>query len=211
MSFYINNNNNKKPQCINPRQLNNICEKVLIEAKRIFDACIFRTDNEPFTLSLTNFDPATPTYPLTFVSVIDDPNKDVVVNSINIDRTDCRGNFANVTVNVTVPLLVNFVDANDVEGTAETSITVTKTAILCVPKESLTPINIEVVARFLSTIGTFTDETTLNITGCLQLIIKVTGIVDLLIPTFGYPCIPLCNGVDDNCSQLFNQPLYPNS
>lgn len=210
MSFYVNNFNNRRPSCINPNQLNNICEKVLIETTRVFDACVHRVESEQFNLTLTDFSPSNPTEPLTYVNTINDPNSPIIVSSTRIERSDIRPNFASVSATFTIPLIVNFVDANGVAGTARASVSVTRSAVLCVPQDSLTPITVRVQAFFSSTIGAFTGDTTATITACLQVILKVVGTVDLLVPTFGYPTLPVCQGgIDADCTALFNEPIYP--
>ena len=210
MSFYVNNFNNRRPACINPNQLNNICEKVLIETTRVFDACVHRVESEQYTLALSDFSPSAPSEPLTYVNTINDPNLPIVVTSTRIERSDIRPNFASVSATFTIPLIVNFVDANGVAGTARSSVSVTRSAVLCVPQDSLTPITVRVQAFFSSTIGTFTGDDTITITACLQVILKVVGTVDLLMPTFGYPTLPVCQGgIDADCTALFNEPIYP--
>ena len=210
MSFYVNNFNNRRPACINPNQLNNICEKVLIETTRVFDACVHRVESEQYTLALSDFSPSAPSEPLTYVSTVNDPNLPIVVTSTRIERSDIRPNFASVSATFTIPLIVNFVDANGVAGTARSSVSVTRSAVLCVPQVSLTPITVRVQAFFSSTIGTFTGDDTITITACLQVILKVVGTVDLLMPTFGYPTLPVCQGgIDADCTALFNEPIYP--
>ena len=210
MSFYINNCNQQRPSCINPNNLNNICEKVLIEVTRVFDACVSRVDGDIIPLTLTNFTPPGPVYPLTYVSATSIPTNPAVITATNIDRTDCRGNFANVTLTIDIPLQVTYTDANGASGTADSSVTVTRTVTLCVPQDSLTPIQITAIANASSTIGTFTSDTIVNSTMCIQIIIKVVALVDLLVPTFGYPCLPICQPMDNNvCAALFNQPIYP--
>ena len=210
MSFYVNNFNNRRPACINPNQLNNICEKVLIETTRVFDACVHRVESEQYTLALSDFSPSDPSEPLTYVNTVNDPNLPIVVTSTRIERSDIRPNFASVSATFTIPLIVNFVDANGVAGTARSSVSVTRSAVLCVPQDSLTPITVRVQAFFSSTIGTFTGDDTITITACLQVILKVVGTVDLLMPTFGYPTLPVCQGgIDADCTALFNEPIYP--
>lgn len=210
MSFYVNNFNNRRPACINPNQLNNICEKVLIETTRVFDACVHRVESEQYTLALSDFSPAAPSEPLTYVNTVNDPNLPIVVTSTRIERSDIRPSFASVSATFTIPLIVNFVDANGVAGTARSSVSVTRSAVLCVPQDSLTPITVRVQAFFSSTIGTFTGDDTITITACLQVILKVVGTVDLLMPTFGYPTLPVCQGgIDADCTALFNEPIYP--
>lgn len=210
MSFFVNNNCPRRPACINSSQLNNICEKVLIETTRVFDACLNRVDSEQFLITLTDFSPANPDLPLTYISAVNDPNLPVEISSTRIDRSDIRQNFANVSATFTIPLIVNYVDANGTPGLARSSVTVTRSAILCVPQDSLTPITVKVQAFFSSTIGSFTGNATASITACLQIILKVVGIVDMLMPTFGYPTLPVCQGgIDADCNALFNEPIYP--
>lgn len=210
MSFFINNRNNQRPACINSQQLKNICEKALIQVPRVFDACVHRVDNESFALSLTNFTPANPAFPLSYVSTVNNPNAPATITAINIERNDNAGNFATVTASINVPLLVNYTDANGVAGTAESSISITRTTTLCVPQNSLTPIDVTVSAVFQSIIGSFPTNTTATITGCMQIIFRVVGVVDLLVPTFGYPVLPLCQPQGDaTCNAVFNTPIYP--
>ena len=210
MSFFINNRNNQKPACINSQQLKNICEKALIQVPRVFDACVHRIDGEVFNIALSNFSPANPTLPLTYISTVNDNTLPVTITSLTVERGDGGGNFATVTATMNIPLIVTYTDANGVTGTATSSITITRTATLCVPQNSLTPIDITATAVFQSTIGSFPTDTTASITACVQIIFRVVGIVDLLVPTFGYPVLPLCQPQGDaTCNAVFNTPIYP--
>jgi len=211
MSFYINNANPNRPCAINASALNCICEKVLIEVNKVFDACLIREENEPYTLTLSNFVPANPTLPLTFITADSIPSEPAIVTSANIERLDCRPNFANVTVTLSIPIQVNYQDANGVAGTASATLVVTRTVVLFVPPESLSPVQVSSFAYFSSQVGTITDSTVTG-SGCLQIIIKIVSLVDLLVPTFGYPCLPICQMVDSNanaCPNLLCQPIYP--
>ena len=209
MSFYLNRCNSNKPSCINPQELSCICEKALIEVNRVFDACIIRIDNQTFSIALTDFSPEPVSLPLTYISTEKDPYVNTIINSIDIDHND-GNNFATVTFSITIPLIVNYRDSNGELGTARSSITINRTTTLCVPENSLTPINIDINTTFFSNIGNFTSDTTASIIACIQIILKSVGKVDLLIPTFGYPDLPRCNSSgDDNCDALFRQPIYP--
>ena len=53
MSFYINNTNPNRPGPINSNSLNGVCEKVLIEATKIFDSCVSRSTETGIILNLT--------------------------------------------------------------------------------------------------------------------------------------------------------------
>ena len=210
MSFFINNRNNQKPACINSQQLKNIAEKALIQVPRVFDACVHRIDSEVFNITLTDFTPANPTFPLNYISTINNPNVPVTISNLIVDRADGNGNFATVTATVNIPLLVSYTDANGVPGTATSSISITRSATLCVPQNSLTPIDITATAVFQSIIGSFPTDTTASITACVQIVFRAVGVVDLLVPTFGYPVLPLCQPQGDaTCNAVFNTPIYP--
>lgn len=210
MSFFINNNNPNKPGPIVGNPLNGICEKALIEVTKVFDACVSITHESGIVLTAADFDPPAPLLPLTFISAETDLSVPTTVTNVIIDRLESRPNFANVTATVTIPIIISYRDANGVLGTATSSITVTKTCILYVPQPSLSPVNITAVGMFSSVIGTFTAPDTFTVTGCYQIILKVVAVVDLLVPSYGYPLIPECqSGPEDICPGLTDLPLYP--
>ena len=211
MSFYINNTNPNRPGPICGNPMNGICEKVLIETTKVFDACVTQTTETGIILPVTGFNPPTPTLPLTFISATNQIGSDVVVSDIVIDRLDSTSNYANVSMNITIPLTVTYRDANGVIGTGTSSITVAKSAVLFVPQPSLTPVDIKVTAIFNSSIGTFTPDSSFTVTGCLQIVVKVTAVVDILVPSYGYPVIPPCQACPscNACPGLSDLPLYP--
>ena len=69
MSFFSNFHSDKCPGTISGNPLNGMCEKVCIQAQKIFDACIKQIQIENYTLTLTDNVPGDPTYPLNFHSV----------------------------------------------------------------------------------------------------------------------------------------------
>jgi len=212
MSFYINNTNNNRPGPINSNLLNGICEKVLIETTKVFDACVSRSTETGVILNLTGFNPANPVQPLTFISAENQIGSPVVVSDIVVDRIDNNPNYANVSMTITVPVTVTYRDANGVIGTATSSIVINKCSMLFVPQPSLTPVNITANALISSVNGTQTSDTSFTVTACIQVVIKVTAQVDLLLPSFGYPVIPPCQACETNnniCPGIENLPLYP--
>lgn len=105
MSFFTNNATDRGPGRINGNPMNGLCERVVIQAQKVFDACIRQTQEEGITLALTDFNPADPVYPLTFLSARSTTNKGTVTN-IKIDRLPDRQRFARVQATVTVPMEV---------------------------------------------------------------------------------------------------------
>ena len=210
MSFYINNNNPNRPGPITGNPLNGLCEKALIETKKVFDACMIQNTETGIVLEVTDFNPANPTLPLTFVSAEADLTNPATIDNVTITRLNDRPNFANVSGIVTIPLIVTYRDANGILGTGTSTITYPVSSILYVPQPSLHPVSIEVTGQFRSQIGTFTAENTFTVTGCIQIILKVVATVLLLVPTYGYPEIPPCQvGEDDFCPGIFDTPIFP--
>ena len=211
MSFFINNTNPNRPGPLTSNPMNGLCEKVLIETTKVFDACVSQTTETGIVLPVTGYNPANPTFPLTFVSATNSTGSTPTVSDIVVDRIESTPNYANVSLTVTIPVTVTYRDANGVLGTAASSVTVQKNVMLFVPQPAATPVNITANALFTSMIGTFTGENTFTVTGCIQVIIKVVSVVDLLIPSYGYPVIPPCQTAPDTdvCQGLQNLPLYP--
>lgn len=211
MSFYINNNNTCRPGGLSGNPSSGLCEKALIEVTKVFDACRQQIVESGLTLTLTNLDPANPTLPLTFISattILDNP---ATISDVVIDRLDQRPNFANVSGTVTIPIQVQYRDASGVLGTATSTITVPENVIMFVPQPSITPIDVSVFATFTATIGSINAEgNTATVTGCLNIILKVTAQVDILVPSYGYPVIPPCRQAESQvCPGSGELPLFP--
>ena len=185
MSFYINNTNPNRPGPIGGNGLNGICEKVLIETTKVFDACVSQTTESGIILPVTNFNPPSPALPLTYISAQNTSLSTVTVSDITIDRIEQTPNYANVSL--------------------------VKSVVLFVPQPSLSPVNITANALFTSSIGAYTADNTFTVTGCIQVIVKVVSVVDLLIPSYGYPVIPPCQAPEpaSSCPGFQNVPLYP--
>jgi len=212
MSFFINNNNLNRPGPLNNNPTMGLCEKVLIETRKVFDACLLQTTETGIILTTTDYSPADPALPLTYISTESDLDNPATITDVVISRDTERPNFATVTGNVTIPVVVSYRDASGIVGTANSSITYPVSALLYVPQPSLNPIEIEVLASFRSQVGSYTGPNTFTVTGCLKIIIKVVATVMLLIPSYGYPIIPpLQVGEANACPGIFDTPIFPTS
>ena len=80
MSFFSNFQTDKCPGPINGNPMNGLAEKVCVQAQRVFDACIKQGQNEGLVLTLSDFTPANPTYPLTFISARSSSSQGTVTN-----------------------------------------------------------------------------------------------------------------------------------
>ena len=210
MSFYINNNNPNRPGPICGNPMNGICEKVLIETTKVFDACVCSTTETGIILQLTGFNPANPVLPLTYISAENSSGATATISDLVIDRLDTCPNYANVSFVLTIPVTVTYRDASGVIGTASSTITVNKSVLLFVPQPAMTPVSISAVATFSSRIGTFTSPDIFTVTGCVRIIVRVTSIVDVLVPSYGYPTLPPCQTAPQQaCPGVEDLPIYP--
>lgn len=209
MSFFSNFHSDKCPGNINGNPINGLCEKVCIQARKVFDACIKQGQQENLTVTYTTTTPATVTPPLTFVSARSlSPNG--VISNLEVDALPDRVGFSRVQATVTIPMEIVFVDANGVEGKAITSIPIQEDVILSVPSPSIIPYTVEATASAVSPEGSFIGDGVFQINACTTVILKIVVDVELLVPTYGYCAIPPCQDYSQEiCSGFFELPLFP--
>ena len=209
MSFYTDSRPGIFPGSTN-NPLNGLCERIAVQVTKVFDACMNQSQIENFRLTVSNYSPANPAFPLTYISTYS-TNAPAQVSNLVITRFDDRPNFARVQADVNIPVIVTYADANGVSGTATATVTINQDVIMYVPQPSITPINVMAFANVSSTIGTFSGDNTFTITLCLTLILKVVADVDVIIPSYGYTPIPPCTPFtgDEVCPGMFDMPLYP--
>ena len=95
--------------------MNGLCERVSIQAKKVFDACMKQSQEDGFQITLTSLTPANPTYPLTFVSA-KSISTEATINSLQVDAIQDRQNLSRVQITYTLPVEVIYTDANGVQG-----------------------------------------------------------------------------------------------
>ena len=209
MSFFCNFQSDKCPGPINGNPLNGLCEKVCIQAKKVFDACMQQSQLTDIVLNLTNITPVTPTYPLTFISAKSTTQTGVISNLL-IEPLAERPHSARVKCDITIPVSVAFTDAAGVEGAATSYVTVSKDVILNIPSASIMPFNVEAVVSLVSTQGSYTGENQFTIDCCASIILKIVMEVELLVPSYGYTPIPPCQEyTQEVCAGFFELPLFP--
>lgn len=209
MSFFCNFQSDKCPGPINGSPLNGLCEKVCVEAKKVFDACMQQSQLTDIVLNVTNLTPPNPTYPLTFISAKSIVSQGTISNLL-IEPLSERPNSARVKCDVTIPVSVAYTDANGVEGVGVSNVVISKDVILNIPSASIMPYNVEAVASLVSTLGTYTAENQFTIDCCVSVILKIVMEVELLLPTYGYTPIPPCQEyTEEVCAGFFELPMYP--
>jgi hypothetical protein len=211
MSFYSNFQSDKCPGTISGNPLNGLTEKVCIQAEKIFDACIKQTQLENYTLTLSDFVPENPTYPLTFISARS-LSSEATISDLNIDRQGDK-QCARVQASVTIPVEVLYVDGAGVEGKATSSVTLNEDVLLSVPAPSIMPFTVKCVASAVAPEGTFEPcNKTFKVSMCTTVILKIAMQVELLVPSYGYCVIPPAQEYSrEVCTGFFELPLYPQS
>ena len=209
MSFFNNFQSDKCPGPINGNPLNGLCEKVCVQAKKVFDACIQQTQYNNVTINLTNLTPSNPTYPLTFISAKSTTSQGVISNLL-IEPLSERPNCARVKTDVIVPISVAYTDANGLEGVGTATVVIPKDVILNIPSASIMPYSVEAVVSLVSTLGSYTGENEFTIDYCVSVILKIVMEVELLVPAYGYAVIPPCQDyTQEVCAGFFELPMYP--
>ena len=209
MSFFSNFQSDRIPGNINGNPLHGLCEKVCIQVKKVFDACLKQGQEDNVIITLTDNTPANPAFPLTFVSARSTSTVPTLTNVV-IDRLPDRPGFARVQATVGIPVEVIYTDANGVEGVGNGTATFTQDVILFVPEPSVIPYRLEGVVSLVSPEGTYIPENTFSATCCVTIILKIVMETELLVPSYGYTAIPPCNEYSQEvCSGFFELPLYP--
>ena len=209
MSFFCNFQSDKCPGPITGNTLNGLCEKVCLQAKNVFDACMKQTQLTDIVLNITNLTPSNPTYPLTFISAKSTVSEGTISNLI-IEPIPERERAARVKADIIIPVSVAYTDATGVEGVATSTVTVTKDVILNIPSASIMPYTVEAVVSLVSTQGAYTGVNQFTIDCCTSIIMKVVMEVELLIPSYGYTAIPPCQDyTQEVCAGFFELPVYP--
>ena len=189
--------------------LNGLTEKVCIQVEKIFDAAIKQTQMTNYSLTLTDLDPADPTYPLTFVSARSTTSEATVTN-LNIERQTDRP-CARVQATVSIPVEVLYTDAAGVEGSATATVSMPVDVLLYVPAPSIIPFTVNAVVSVVAPDGTY-DATTQGFTVdlCVTIILKIAMPVEILVPSYGYCAIPPAQEYSQEvCAGFFELPLYP--
>jgi len=175
----------------------------------VFDACMQQTQLTNVVLDITNLTPDNPTYPLTFVSAKSLTSQGVISNLL-IEPLPERSGSARVKADVTIPVSVAYTDANGVEGAGTASVTITKDVILNIPSASIMPYSVEAVVSLVSTQGTTTGDNQFTIDACVSIILKIVMDVEMLLPSYGYACIPPCQDyTQEVCAGFFELPMFP--
>ncbi len=208
MSFYTCNRSGNCPGAMTGNPLNGICEKACIQVDKVLDAGLRQIQETNVQVTLTNQTPANPTLPLTFVSAV--TNGETTVNNLEVERLTEKPNFARVSFDAVVPVILSYTDANGVAGTGETTITIPNDVILFIPQPSIVPYRIEAFGAMSSPTGTWVSGNVFSISACVTLITRVVVQAEILVPSYGYCSPPPAQEFSQEvCSGVFELPIFP--
>ncbi len=210
MSFFSNFQSSQCPGAITGNALSGLNEKVCIQAQKIFDAGIKQIQTENYTLTLTDLTPASPTYPLTFISARS-TSSEGTITSLTVDRLTDKPGCARVQATISIPVEVAYTDSAGTEGVAQSTITVSQDVLLHVPAPSIMPYRITAEVSAVCADGTYNaDGQTFTVNACITVILKVAVDVQILLPSYGYCAIPPAQDYSQEvCAGFFELPLYP--
>ena len=100
-------------------------------------------------------------------------------------------------------------DANNVQFTTTTSITKNVSLVLYIPDNTAFPYTISAQAAFGYDSATIDGETITIMCATTKILVRVTAITDLLIPTYGYAPMQAADNSCSNSQTFLNQPLFP--
>ena len=120
------------------------------------------------------------------------------ISNLNVERLADRPQFARVRCNVDVPLDVLFLDQRCQEWMGQTTITVSKDILLCIPEDSIIPFTLESLVSAICVSGSYMGDCTFEITVCVTVVLKVIAEVDIMIPTYGFCQVPPCEEFAEN-------------
>ena len=196
---------------------NNCSEKICIQGKKVFDACMKQVTLQQITVSVSDVNPTDPVTPLRFVSCKSSTTVGGVENLV-VERLQDRPRYGRVEADIVVPVEVTYIDANNVQGSGMGTVTIPVNVVMYLPEPSIIPYKIEASVSAVSRDGTYSQTQEIDgviyylfvINCCVTAILKVTMDVELIVPSYGYAVIPPCQEyTEEICSGYFELPLYP--
>lgn len=208
MSFFSGSRQGNLPGPITTNPTNGLCEKAVIQVKKVFDACMKQVHLTDEQIAVTTFTPANPTFPLTFVSC--SSTGDITLSDVVVDRFDDKPCFARVSCDANIPITIHYVDANGVAGVGTGTLEIPNDVVLYTPQPSIVPFQIEAFGAAVCSEGEHLSSNVFIVDLCVTLIIKVVVEADILVPTYGYAYIPPCQEFSqEKCNAVFELPLFP--
>ena len=160
MSFSNNCKSDKIPGPIRGNATAGLCEKVCIQAEKVFDACMRQDSLTDLSLTLTDVTPGL-TEPYRFVSARSSSTEAIVSDLVVTELPDAPC-YARITCTIGVPVQVVFTDAYGVTGTGNAVINLSRDVIMHVSAPSVIPYSVRCTAGMVSPKGVYTSGNTFH-------------------------------------------------
>lgn len=194
-----------------PYQLEEITESVCIIVEKVFASCQQRECFPAFTVNL----PTGGVPPFTFVSMTF-ANGIIVTGSVVITPIPSRPNFSRVQFDIEIPFTLTLRDSTGAVFTVTGNLpTIHKDIVLFFPPtRSEFDLNLRVETRSEVIASPIFTTTTIQLAIGSFVVTKVTGLVQLLVPAFGYcPEPPVCEEFPEfpqnPCINFFDTKITP--
>lgn len=181
--------------------------RVVISVPRVLDSAMVVTQDTQLQISAGTIPPtATAPYVVNRIQALATETQlsNLVITPLG-DNTHC----SRVSATVTIPLTVSITDANNVQFETNTSITKNINVVLYIPDNTAFPYSITAEGAFGYDSATITDGTLTIVNAVTKILVRVTAITDLLIPTYGYAPMQAADNSCSNSQTFLNQPLFP--
>ncbi len=180
----------------------NVCDKTCIETKKVFDACV---QQKSISASLTvDFGGETP---VSIVSIGSDGN--ATLSDLTITPLPgTPGSRVSFTLNVPVTVVATNQAGTLINGTA--SLVFDQDLIMRVPQEGLVSPTVESTVIINGLQNVLTAGNIVNTNACVTIITKVTAVVLLVVPSYGYLMLgPAQEYTQEACGSAFSTPIFP--
>lgn len=181
--------------------------RVVISVPRVLDSAMVVNQDTQLQIPVGTI-PATTTAPYTVNRIQAIATETQMTNTVITplgDNTHC----ARVTATVLIPLTVTLTDANNVQFETHTSITKNISVVLYIPDNTAFPYSISAEGAFGYDTATTTEDTLTITNAVTKILIRVTAVTDLLVPTYGYAPLQQADNSYSNSQTFLNQPLFP--
>lgn len=177
-------------------------QRMCIEVRQVFDACIRRENNINASQVFTDYTAGVP-------DVIDRITSCQPVTLTDI-AVVAGANCSEVSATVNVPLVMTYRNQAGEVGTACGVLRYRRSVSLRVPRGTALPFTIEAVAVVDCDIASYVNGV-VNFTYCIMDIIKVIITADILVPSYGYAVYPECTECGAACPGITAASLYPST
>lgn len=181
--------------------------RVVISVPRVLDSAMVVTQDANLEIPIGTI-PPTATAPFTVNKIQATPTETQMTN-ITITPLGDNTRCSQVTATIQIPLTISLTDVNSNQFTTYSNITKNVSVVLYIPEDSAFPYSLTAEGAFGCDSCTATTDTITIACATTKILIRLTAITDLLIPSYGYAPMHHADNRYSNSQNFLNQPLFP--